>query len=160
MSDLTHPDDPTLAPLRAPDVYQLVDTADGRIVYFIGNQKQLDGMWRALDQPEKPEDRDFNDMRMFHSAPDKAMAASALTNDAFAAHPTAEIIDRMAAHPTAGRTRQPRPATHFSGTPSMFARVVGRTGEHTDEMLAEFSHDADTITAHHERGLVRSPDAP
>ncbi len=184
MSDLTHPDDPTLAPLRAPDVYQLVDTADGKIVYFIGNQKQLDGMWRALDHPEKLEDPDFNDMRMFHAAPDKALAASALINETIGTLSSQDIIDRMATHaipcapvlerheaildpqlvhnetliewdhPTAGRTRQPRPAVHFSETPSAFAPVVGRTGEHTDEILAEFGHDDASIASLRDRGVV------
>lgn len=184
MSDKTHPDDPTAAPLRACDLYQLVDTVDGKIVYFIATQKQLLGIWRALDKHEYLEDPDYNDIRMFGADPAKAIATSMMINELIGSFTTADIVDRMAIneipcapvldrdeaildaqvahnetlvewdHPTLGRVRQPRPAVHFSATPSLIRTFIGTTGEHTDEVLAEFGHDADSIARLRDRGLI------
>ncbi|MGZ0220388.1 MAG: CoA transferase, partial [Acidimicrobiales bacterium] len=57
-------------------------------------------------------------------------------------------------HPTLGRVRQPRPAVHFSATPSLIRTFIGTTGEHTDEVLAEFGHDAESIAHLRDRGLI------
>jgi crotonobetainyl-CoA:carnitine CoA-transferase CaiB-like acyl-CoA transferase len=184
MSDMTHPDDPSAAPLRACDLYQLVDTLDGKVVYFIATQRQLEGIWRALDKHDYLEDPDYNDIRMFGANPEKAIAASMMINEMIGSFTTTDIVDRMAvneipcapvlersevildaqvahnetlvewSHPTLGRVRQPRPAVHFSETPSPIRTSIGTTGEHTDEVLAEFGHGADAIARLRDDGVV------
>ncbi len=184
MSDHTHPDDPGAAPLRACDLYQLVDTSDGKIVYFIATQGQLEGIWRALGKHEYLEDPDYNDIRIFGADPAKAIAASMMINEMIGSFATADIVERMAVneipcapvlerhevvaneqvihnetivewdHPTMGRMRQPRPAVHFSATPATIRTHLGTTGEHTDEILAEFGHGADAIARLRQQGIV------
>lgn len=183
MSDKTY-DDPARDPMRVVDLYRLVDTADGQIVYFISTQGQLEGMWKLLGLDEFLDDPDLGSLARLGADPEKAVAASMQADGLIAAKTTAEmvalcaehsipcgpVLDREAAladpqlvhngvlvdweHPTGGKLRQARPAPHFSATPSPLCPMVAHAGEHTDEILAEAGFDADEIADLAARGIT------
>jgi crotonobetainyl-CoA:carnitine CoA-transferase CaiB-like acyl-CoA transferase len=169
-SDLTQ-EDPTIAPRRAPDNYQLIETVDGRVVYYVATDKQVQGMWRVLGRDDLLADPNFNKISAIGKDPKLAIAMGEAIHVGIAAMKTADVIERMAAegipcgpvleradvmsdpqvvhndivvewnHPTAGPLRQPRPAARFSKTPGEFRAQIGVTGEHTDEILGELGYD-------------------
>lgn len=183
MSDKTY-DDPARDPMRVVDLYRLVDTADGQIVYFISTQGQLEGMWRILGLDHFLDDPDLGDITRLGADPEKAISASATADAAIGSKTTAEmvalcdehsipcgpVLDRDAAladpqldnngvivsweHPIGGPLRQARPATHFAATPSPLRPEVAVAGEHTDEVLAEAGYDEDEIASLHARGIT------
>ena len=183
MSDKTY-DDPARDPMRVVDLYRLVDTADGQIVYFISTQGQLEGMWKILGLDDYLADPDLGDISRLGADPEKAIAASATADAAIGAKTTAEmvalcaehsipcgpVLDRDAAlsdpqlvnngvivdweHPTGGRLRQARPATHFAATPAPLRPEVALAGEHTDAVLAEAGYSPDEIADLAARGIT------
>ncbi|NCG22726.1 MAG: CoA transferase [Actinobacteria bacterium] len=168
-SDLTQ-EDPTLAPRRAPDNYQLIETVDGRVVYYVATDKQVQGMWRVLGRDDLLANPNFNKISAIGKDPKLAIAMGEAIHVGIAAMKTADVIERMAAegipcgpvleradvmsdpqvvhtdivvewnHPTAGPLRQPRPAARFSKTPGELRAQIGVTGEHTDEILGELGY--------------------
>lgn len=183
MSDKTY-DDPARDPMRVVDLYRLVDTADGQIVYFISTQGQLEGMWRILGLDDFLDDPELGDITRLSADPAKAISASATADAAIGSKTTAEmvalcdehsipcgpVLDRDAAladpqldnngvivsweHPIGGPLRQARPATHFAATPSPLRLEVAVAGEHTDEVLAEAGYDEGEIADLHARGIT------
>ncbi len=183
MSDLTHPD-PTIAPRRAPDSYQLVPTTDGQVVYYFATDRQLQGMWRVLGREDLLEFPELSTMLGLTTNPDRGIEAGLAIREGIARFSTAEIVERFAEegipcgpvldrtavfedpqvqhndiiveweHPIAGVLRQPRPAVRFSRTPGGFRPQIGSAGEHTDEVLTELGHSPDDITALRTRGVV------
>ncbi len=169
-SDLTHPD-PTLAPRRAPDNYQLIDTLDHQIVYYVATDRQIVGMWEVLGRDDLMNDPDYNTMRGLGGDPARLTAAGDAIREGLAQMGSEEAVAAMTArgipcgpvidrhevftdpqvvhnnliveweHPTAGLLRQPRPAAQFSETPGAFRFEIGHVGEHTDEILVELGYD-------------------
>ena len=58
MADLTHHKG-EIVTHRPCDLYQLVDTLDGQLVYFLASQSQFEGMWRALGRDDLLADENF-----------------------------------------------------------------------------------------------------
>jgi formyl-CoA transferase len=56
--------------------------------------------------------------------------------------------------PWLGPVREPRPPAHFSATPTSLGRHAPKLDEHTDEILSELGHDAETIAAWRAAGVV------
>ena len=65
--------------------------------------------------------------------------APALDRESLLTHPqiVANEILHESHHPIGGEMRQPRPAEHFSETPSSIRRPAPQLGEHTEELLRE-----------------------
>jgi crotonobetainyl-CoA:carnitine CoA-transferase CaiB-like acyl-CoA transferase len=182
-SDLTH-EDPTIAPRRAPDNYQLLDTIDGQVVYYVATDRQLQGMWRVLGRDDLLSDADYNEIRAIAADPNRAIAMGDAIRAGVATMVTEDVVERMAAegipcgpvieradvmsdpqvehndiivrwvHPTAGPLRQPRPAAKFSATPGDFRAEIAHVGQHTDEILGELGYDPAAIAMLREVGAV------
>ena len=183
MSDLTHPD-PSVAPRRAPDNYQLIDTTDGQVVYFVATDSQIQAMWRVLGRDDLAADEHFSTMLGLGRDPRRAVEAGTAIREGIEKFPTEEIVALLSAagipcapvldrqevladpqvlhndivveweHPSAGTLRQTRPAARFASTPADFRPEIGVTGQHTDEILAELGRSLKTIGALRQEGVV------
>ncbi len=165
------------------EVYNLTDTADGKIVYFVVNDAQRHGLYDALGHPEWKEDPRFCDMAAI-SVRENFAALGPLLADAFreittedvlaglieADVPCGPILDADEAiadpqvvhngtlvlweHEEAGTVRQPRPAARFEKTPASVAASGAGRGQHNDEILLEAGHDQSAIDALRADGVI------
>ena len=58
MADLTHKLG-DIVTNRPGDLYRLIDTLDGQVVYFIATRAQFEGMWKAIGRDDLLADEDF-----------------------------------------------------------------------------------------------------
>ncbi len=74
----------------------------------------------------------------------QVLSAANLANDA---HVMAIGMLEDSVHPTAGRLRQPRHPARFAATPAHVGAGAPTLGEHTDQLLAELGHSAESVAA-------------
>ncbi len=183
MMDKTLMDDDASPGFLLSQVYNLTDTADGKIVYFVINDPQRHALYRALGHPEWVEDPRFCDMAAITN-PDNFQALGVLLAEAFAEIPSAEVLERLIEadvpcgpildadevlvdpqivhngslaewdHPIAGRVRQPVPAARFSSTPAAVAASGSLRGEDNEEILTALGRTAEQIAALREAGTI------
>ncbi len=183
MMDKTLMDDDASPGFLLSQVYNLTDTADGKIVYFVINDPQRHALYRALGHPEWVEDPRFCDMAAITN-PDNFQALGVLLAEAFAEIPSAEVLERLIEadvpcgpildadevlvdpqivhngslaewdHPLAGRVRQPVPAARFSSTPAAVAASGSLRGEDNEEILTALGRTAEQIAALREAGTI------
>ena len=181
MADLTHTSG--LQVHRPQDLYQLIDTADGQVVYYLATRTQLEGMWKVLGRDDFLADDDFcQPGRLIASG--KAEEAMDAIRAGLAAMPSAEVVAKMAEHhvpcgpvltrdevmadpqvvhngvihewdhPTAEGLRQAGPPGSWTATPPAFVPQIALAGEHTDEVLRELGHDDADIARLRAEGIV------
>ena len=147
-------------------VLNLIETADGHIVYFAVLPHQVAGLHKALGHPEWTSDPRFATREARYTGNNNQILGG-LIADAFRSFTTAEVAERLHAesvpcgpvvdiadvhadpqvrhnevfteyeHPTAGRIRQPRHSTRFGRTELGFVGSPPLCNEHADEILAE-----------------------
>ncbi len=165
-----------------PGGFNLVfETRDGYMTAAALQDKEWEGMVRALDRPELASDARFKTVqdRVAHSdALIKVIADSLRTRETEAwlaklrhedvpcapiltleeviAHPQVETNDLLhtSIHPVAGAMREPRPAARFEETPSAVRLPAPGLGEHTDEVLALAGHGKREIERLRDQGIV------
>lgn len=182
MADLTHTSG--LRVHRPQDLYQLIDTADGQVVYFLATRGQLEGMWRVIGRDDLLADEDFCQPGRLTADPERATTAMDAIRTGLAAMTTAEVVTAMAEHsvpcgpvltreevlsdpqvvhngllhewdhPTAAGLRQPGPPGTWSATPPQFIPQIGLAGEHTDEVLEELGLAPSMIADLRARSIV------
>jgi len=182
MADLTHTSG--LQTHRPQDLYQLIETADGQVVYFLATRGQLEGMWRVLGRHDFLADDDFCDPGRLTIEPERAYAAMDAIRAGLAAMSTADVVAAMAEHsvpcgpvlsrhevmtdpqvehngvirewdhPTAQGLRQAGPPGSWSTTQPEFIPQIALAGEHTDEVLRELGHDDGAIAELRAQGVV------
>lgn len=182
MADLTHTSG--LQVHRPQDLYQLIDTADGQVVYFLATQNQLEGMWKVIGRDDFLADENYCKPGRLTAEPERAIAAMDAIRAGLSAMSTADVVERMAEHsvpcgpvltrdevmsdpqvqhngvihewhhPTAEGLRQAGPPGTWSTTQPEFIEQIGLAGEHTDEVLRELGHDDAGIAALREEGIV------
>jgi crotonobetainyl-CoA:carnitine CoA-transferase CaiB-like acyl-CoA transferase len=163
-------------------LYNLTETADGQIVYFVVSDPQRHGLFRALERPELIDDPRYGTMAALQA--ENFVKLGVILGEAFREFDTETILERLAAEdvpsgpildadevfadpqvrhndtlvtwtaPHVGEVRQPRPAARFSSTPAEVAPVVAKLGEHTDEILAELGRTPAAIAALKEGGTI------
>ena len=183
MADLTHKLGDIIT-TRPGDMYQLIDTVDGQVVYFVANQTQFEGMWRLLGRDDLLADEDFCIPSKLALRPDKAVEGAAAIREGLSAMTTQQAVEGMAAnhvpggpvltrdevfddpqvqhlgsiveweHPTAGTLLQAGPPGTFSATQPEFRPEIGSVGEHTDEILRELGRDDAQIATLRGVGVV------
>lgn len=159
-------DDDVSSGTHLSKVLNLIETADGHIVYFAVLPHQVAGLHKALGHPEWTTDPRFATREARYTGNNNAILGG-LIADAFRSFTTAEVAERLHAesvpcgpvvdiadvhtdaqvvhnqvfteyeHPTAGRIRQPRHSTRFSRTELDFVGSPPLCNEHADEILAE-----------------------
>jgi crotonobetainyl-CoA:carnitine CoA-transferase CaiB-like acyl-CoA transferase len=183
MADLTHKLG-DIVTTRPGDLYRLVDTQDGQVVYFLATRGQFEGMWRVLGRDDFLADEDFCVPGRLVHEPEKAALGVQAIESGLAAMTTAEAVAAMAEHsvpggpvltreqvfddpqvrhldnivqwdhPTAGTLLQAGPPGRFSATQPEFRAQIGVVGEHTDEILRELGRDDTQIATLREVGVV------
>ena len=146
------------------------ETADGFLTAGAVSDDEWKGLCRAVDRLDWLEDERFATAagRVAHAG-ERLTALQEVLRERPSAHwlerleredvPCAPVLDRdgllvhpqilasrivvESEHPAGGPMRQPRPAERFDGTPSGIRRPAPAHGEHTDEVLAECSFEAD-----------------
>jgi crotonobetainyl-CoA:carnitine CoA-transferase CaiB-like acyl-CoA transferase len=166
---------PTLA-----QTYRLQATADGYVTYYVANDRESHGLFRALGHPEWCEDERFQGAARFRNLE----ALGELLDGAFRTWNTAELMERMVAedvpcgtvrelqdmaedpqiahngalrvreHPVIGPVRDAKPPVRFSGTALEENPLAPTLGQHTDEVLARLGRDADAVADLRARGIV------
>lgn len=166
------------------EIYSLTQTADGHIVYFVGNDKQRASVFAALGHPEWGEDPRFSSTAALVTNPENFAVLGEMMAAAFLAVDCETILARLSEHdvpagpvlspeqvltdaqvvhnqtlvewdhPLAGRVRQPRPAARFSATPAAVAASCPAKGEHNQEILHELGRTAAEIAALRESGII------
>ncbi len=166
---------------RLSTIYRLTPCADGHLVYFVVNDKQFHGLYRALGRDEWVEDPRWCTHEARHG---RFEELGSLLEAEFGKWKVADLVPRMHAnsvpcgevtaveelhedpqiihnntfvdwtHPSAGLIRQPRLAPRFSKTNPEFRRLVPLLSEHSDEILAELGVDAEQISRLHEAQVV------
>ena len=182
MADLTHTSG--LRVHRPQDLYQLIDTADGQVVYYMATASQLEGMWRVIGRDDLLADENFCKPGRLTAEPERAEIAMTAIRVGLAAMTTADVVERMAEHsvpcgpvltreqvlsdpqvvnngvihewdhPTAEGLRQAGPPGAGSATQPEFVPQIGLAGEHTDDVLRELGHDDAGIAALRQEGIV------
>jgi crotonobetainyl-CoA:carnitine CoA-transferase CaiB-like acyl-CoA transferase len=183
MMDITVLDDDASPGFLLSTVYNVTDTADGKIVYFVVSDAQRHGLYKALGHPEWKEDPRFCDTAAISDA-DNFRALGALLGEAFSQVSTENVIAKLIEfdvpvgpvldaeqvltdpqiehngtlvewqHPDAGRIRQPRPAARFSKTPAKVAASAAHRGQHNDEILADLGRESSEIVRLREAGVI------
>lgn len=183
MMDKTMMDEDASGGFLLSQVYNLTDTSDGKIVYFVINDSQRHALYRAVDHPEWIEDPRFCDMAAM-TDPENFQALGILLAAAFAEIPSAEVLEKLIEedvpcgpildadevlvdpqivhngtlvewdHPLAGRVRQPRPAAQFAATPAAVAASASMRGEDNAEILAELGRTEEQIAALKKAGVI------
>ena len=101
MADLTHHKG-EIVTHRPCDLYQLVDTLDGQLVYFLASQSQFEGMWRALGRDDLLADENFCNPGLLTRNRDAATEAQAAILTGLAQMTTGQAVEALAEH-SAGR---------------------------------------------------------
>jgi len=183
MADHTHVRG-QVAAHRPCDLYQLIDTVDGQVVYFLANQRQFEGMWRALGRDDLLDDPNYCKPALMAGNVARAVEIATAIRNGLSAMTTADAVDRMAEnsvpggpvldrlavlsdaqvlhnallveweHPSAGVLLQAGPPGTFSATPPEFLPMIGAVGQHTDEILSEIGHDVGQIATLRGVGVV------
>ena len=159
----------------------IYETAEGYISVAVQQNREWEGLTRALDKPEWLEDERFKTpaLRQRHinvrlemiqnvllTRPasewlkrleaEDVPCAPVLTRTQVLSHPQIEangvIIETE--HEHAGLVRQTRPAAQFSGTPPEIRHGGPLLGEHTNEVLREAGYGEDDIRALDAAGAV------
>lgn len=184
MMDHTLLDDDASGGILLSSVYNLTETADGKIVYFSANDKQRAGVFAAVGHPEWGDDPRFASTAALAAEPQNFVILGGMLAEAFRAldsetvlaalieHdvPAAPVLSAEEAivdaqvvhnetlveweHPHAGRVRQPRPAARFEVTPAELAASGALRGEHNDEILHDLGRTAAEIAALRESGVI------
>ena len=166
---------------RLSTLYRLTPCADGHIVYFVVNDKQFHGLYRALGRTDWIEHGQWG---THEGRRGRSEELGGLLEEEFAKWKVADLAPRMhensvpcgevAAvedlhddpqirhnetlvewdHPTAGRLRQARLAPRFSATQPDFRASVPQLNEHAGEILAELGLDAGEIEELRRAGAV------
>jgi crotonobetainyl-CoA:carnitine CoA-transferase CaiB-like acyl-CoA transferase len=163
------------------DGYLVRRTADSYLALLATSNSQFPGLCAALGTEEWLTDPRFATLadREAHAA-----ELSELIGIEVARHPGRELVDTLHSHdvpcalanpvsevhldpqvqhngtlveherPWLGPVREPRPPAHFSATPTSLGRHAPKLDEHTDEILSELGHDAETIAAWRAAGVV------
>ena len=165
-----------------PGGFNLVfETQNGFITAAALQDKEWEGMVRALDRPELASDARFKTVqdRTAHVDAMLTLVGDALrtrTTEAWLERlrqqdvPCAPILDREqviehpqirankllqeSVHPAAGPMREPRPAADFGETPSEVRLPAPQLGEHTDDVLAGLGHTPREIGSLRDQGVV------
>jgi crotonobetainyl-CoA:carnitine CoA-transferase CaiB-like acyl-CoA transferase len=177
--------DPDAGPgILLSEIYRLTDTADGKIVYFTGNDKQRSGVFAALGHPEWGDDERFASTAALTANPQNFALLGEMMAEAFAQMDTETVLARLVEHdvpagpilspeeviadaqirhngtliewqdPRAGRIRQPRPAARFSATPASANTTAALRGEHNGEILHQIGRTAADIAGLRESGVI------
>ena len=176
-------DDEVTPGVHLSTLLNLVETADGHLVYFAVLPHQVEGLYQALGHPEWSTDERFVSREARHTGDNNAILGG-LIADAFRSFPTADIAARLHAtsvpcgevvavadvaadpqvmhnrvfrdwdHPTAGVIRSPRHAARFSVTEPAFLASAPLLNEHADEILAEIGIVDDERSALRADGVV------
>lgn len=182
MADLTHTSG--LRVHRPQDLYQLIDTADGQVVYYLATAGQLEGMWKVLGRDDLLADENYCKPGKLTAEPERAEHAMTAIRVGLASMTTAAVVEKMAehsvpcgpvlerdqvmndpqvvnngvihewTHPTADGLRQAGPPGTWSATQPTFVAQIGLAGEHTDDVLRELGHDDAGIAALRQEGIV------
>lgn len=182
MADLTHTSG--LRVHRPQDLYQLIDTADGQVVYFMATASQLEGMWRVIGRDDLLADENYCTPGKLTAEPERAEIAMTAIRVGLAAMSTADVVEKMADnsvpcgpaltreqvlsdpqvlnnglirewdHPTAAGLRQAGPPGTWSATQPAFIPQIGLAGEHTDDVLRELGYDDAGIADLRDQGIV------
>ena len=182
MADLTHTSG--LRVHRPQDLYQLIDTADSQVVYYMATASHLEGMWRVIGRDDLLADDNYCKPGKLTAEPERAEIAMTAIRIGLAAMTTADVVEKMAEHsvpcgpvltreqvlsdpqvvnngmihewnhPTAEGLRQAGPPGFWSATQPEFIPQIALAGEHTDDVLHELGHDDATIAALREKGIV------
>lgn len=164
-------------------VYRLTPTSDGRVIYFIANDAQRQGLYDALGHSEWSEDPNLATLAAA-AASGSLEKLGALIAEAFLELTTAQAMEKMLEHdvpcgailepdqmlddpqithnetleiwqhPEAGRIRSPRPAARFSRSPADLGRSAPHIGQHNEEVLAELGRTPEQIAALRKDGAV------
>lgn len=183
MADLTHRKG-EIVTHRPCDLYQLVDTVDGQIVYFLATRGQFEGMWKVIGRDDLLADETYCNPGLLTRNREAGANASAAILAGLAAMTTQHAVEALAEHsvpagpvltraevfddpqvvhndlivewdlPSGETLLQAGPPGTFSVTPPEFRAFIGVAGEHTDEILSELGHDADTIASFRGAGVV------
>lgn len=183
MMDKTLMDDDATSGFLLSQVYNLTDTSDGKIVYFVVNDTQRHGLYDAVGHPEWKDDPRFCDMAAITVA-ENFETLGALLAEAFSSMTSAEVLAGLIEadvpcgpildgdevlvdpqvvhngtlaewdHPLAGRVRQPVPAARFEKTPATLAASGSLRGEDNDAILAELGRSSETIEALRSAGTI------
>lgn len=183
MMDKTLTDEDASPGFLLSSVYNLTDTADGKLIYFVVTDAQRHGLFDALGHPEWKEDPRFRDTTAI-ADPENFEALGVLLTEAFSKTTTAEIMPRLIEfdvpsgpildadeviadpqvahngtlvewqHPDAGTIRQPAPAARFSTTPAELAASAAHRGQHNEEILGQLGRSADEIAGLREAGII------
>ncbi len=184
MMDLTLVDEDARGGILLSSVYNITETADGKIVYFAASDAQRAGVFRAVGHPEWGDDERFSSMAALAAEPENFHLLGTMLADAFRALGTEELLEALVAndvpagpvlsaeevlvdpqvvhndvlvqwhHPDAGTVRQPRPAARFDRTPADFERIVAHRGQHTEELLTELGRTHDEIAVLRNTGVI------
>ena len=150
----------------------IYETTDGYVSVAVQNDRQWQGLARALEQPQWLEDPRFRTAELRQENIDARLE---LTQSVLATRSSAEWLQRLEAedvpcvpvlkrremihhpqveatgavidyqHPQAGALRQARPPAEFSVTPAGVQRGAPPLGAHTEEVLAEAGFSAADI---------------
>ncbi len=183
MADLTHHKG-EIVTHRPCDLYQLVDTLDGQLVYFLASQSQFEGMWRALGRDDLLADENFCNPGLLTRNREAATEAQAAILSGLAQMTTGQAVAALAEHsvpagpvltraqvfddpqvihnnlivewdlPNGETLLQAGPPGTFSATQPEFRPFIGVVGEHTEQILAELGHDAAAIASFRGAGVV------
>ena len=171
MADLTHKLGDIVTNLPG-DLYRLIDTLDGQVVYFIATRAQFEGMWKAIGRDDLLADEDFCNPGLLTRNREAATEAQAAILSGLAQMTTGQAVAALAEHsvpagpvltraqvfddpqvihnnlivewdlPNGETLLQAGPPGTFSATQPEFRPFIGVVGEHTEQILAELGHDA------------------
>ncbi len=132
---------------------------------WIVDDRFADAMTRALHLPEFVGEMDaaalrFTAAELLARLEENGVACGPVRSRS-AIHEDAQIrhLGLLSEHDTGfvGTVRQPHPMWHFSVTPAQITTSMGRTGEHTCEVLAELGVSADEIAQLLRDGVAFAP---
>jgi crotonobetainyl-CoA:carnitine CoA-transferase CaiB-like acyl-CoA transferase len=168
---------PTLA-----ETYRLWETRDGHLLYWVGQDSEAHGLFRALGHEEWCTDARFESLR---ARTENRDALGALLQEAIAGWERDALLARLVANdvpcgpvldlsevfedpqvqhnqsiavaevPGSGPLRLARPPTRFARTPQAPGRPAPRLGEHTREVLGELGIEAERVAALEREAVIR-----
>ena len=164
------------------DIYRIVETRDGAIVYLTVSDTEWQGLCRALGRAELGTDPRYADItnRIRHLDELIALLTAefaqwatdelcqklddedvpfAKINSLDAVHCDPQIVARESIaelqHPHAGKMRAPHPAARFADTPASLRFHAPTLGEHSDEILTELGYSDADVQRLRTSGAVR-----